>query len=459
VRTARRNPPTPVSAAGSRTTVEELQERLHVFEPRRLVERDADGGLVDAAQGLNFLAAAAACTRAAETFETVSVSKTGSAFTFAPAVRSPIARRSVRSFTRCAIFSGRPSVIDGIHRRHHGKQHLGVQMFDVALSRRMCCSRVPSARRIAGSPWASFETREPPGIWRLNASFVARKPACGPRSRAARRNAARSRRRRLREFARRAQQREREEIGCDDREGAGAWAVAKNFSNPWIEPVVSGYCTSTPTQFRGRRERPVVTDDDLDVERLRPRLHDVDRLRVAVSETKKVWCPSPPSLSRWHIIIASAAAVPSSSIEPLAISRPVRIADHCLEIQDRLEAACESLGLIGRVGGIPAGVFEDVALDDAGDVRGRSSRADERAENLVLRRDGRAARQARRFSLAAAGSFNGPRRMCAGTAASTSASSDGEPSAASKRGVSAASSPWWRGRRCREERADRAGKP
>ena len=27
---------------------------------------------------------------------------------------------------------------------------------------------------------------------------------------------------------------------------AAAWAVVKNFSKSWIEPVVSGYCTSTP---------------------------------------------------------------------------------------------------------------------------------------------------------------------------------------------------------------------
>ena len=43
------------------------------------------------------------------------------------------------------------------------------------------------------------------------------------------------------------------------------------------------------------------------------------------SETKKVRCSeAPPSLSRWHIIMASAAAVPSSSMEAFAISSPVR---------------------------------------------------------------------------------------------------------------------------------------
>ena len=43
------------------------------------------------------------------------------------------------------------------------------------------------------------------------------------------------------------------------------------------------------------------------------------------SETKKVrWAEVSPSLRRWHIIMASAADVPSSSIDALEISRPVR---------------------------------------------------------------------------------------------------------------------------------------
>src|SRR3546814_3110602 len=42
-----------------------------------------------------------------------------------------------------------------------------VQMLEVALSRRMCCSRVCSARRYAGRPAASTETpTRRPGSWR-----------------------------------------------------------------------------------------------------------------------------------------------------------------------------------------------------------------------------------------------------------------------------------------------------
>ena len=56
-----------------------------------------------------------------------------------------------------------------------------VQMLEVAFSRRMCCSRVCKVKRYAGLPSASTETpTSRPGSERLNASRVAMKAACGP---------------------------------------------------------------------------------------------------------------------------------------------------------------------------------------------------------------------------------------------------------------------------------------
>ena len=56
-----------------------------------------------------------------------------------------------------------------------------MQMFDVALSRRMCCSRVASAIRYAVCPWASTDTpMMRPGIWRTYAVRVAKNAAWGP---------------------------------------------------------------------------------------------------------------------------------------------------------------------------------------------------------------------------------------------------------------------------------------
>ena len=41
-----------------------------------------------------------------------------------------------------------------------------------------------------------------------------------------------------------------------------------------------------------------------------------------------------------------------------------QVADHRLEIQQRFEPALGNLGLIRRVLRVPAGIFQDVALDD-----------------------------------------------------------------------------------------------
>ena len=56
-----------------------------------------------------------------------------------------------------------------------------VQMFDVAFSRRMCCSRVCSAIRNARRFLESTDTpMMRPGACRTNASRVAKNAACGP---------------------------------------------------------------------------------------------------------------------------------------------------------------------------------------------------------------------------------------------------------------------------------------
>ena len=56
-----------------------------------------------------------------------------------------------------------------------------VQMFEVAFSRRMCCSRVESVRQKARLPRESVVwPTSRPGIWRMNFSRVAMMPANGP---------------------------------------------------------------------------------------------------------------------------------------------------------------------------------------------------------------------------------------------------------------------------------------
>ena len=63
----------------------------------------------------------------------------------------------------------------------------------------------------------------------------------------------------------------------------------------------------------------------------------------------------------------------SSSSEALAIVKRRQVGDHRLEVEQRLEPALGDLGLVGRVLRVPAGILEDVALDDRRRDRSRSS--------------------------------------------------------------------------------------
>ena len=61
--------------------------------------------------------------------------------------------------------------------------------------------------------------------------------------------------------------------------------------------------------------------------------------------------------------------------------------DHRLEVDERLEAALGDLGLVGRVGRVPAGILENVAGDHGRGSRPVETEADHRAEVAVLAGD------------------------------------------------------------------------
>ena len=87
---------------------------------------------------------------------------------------------------------------------------------------------------------------------------------------------------------------------------------------------------------------------------------------------------------RGSMVMASAAAVPSSSREAPARGRAVRSATICLEGQQRFQSALGDLGLVGGVLGVPARVLEHVALDDRRDQGVVVPHADAGAQHPVL---------------------------------------------------------------------------
>jgi hypothetical protein len=73
------------------------------------------------------------------------------------------------------------------------------------------------------------------------------------------------------------------------------------------------------------------------------------------------------------------------------------VGHHGLEVDQGFHAALGDFSLVGRVGGVPGGVLEDVAQDDAGDVGAVVALTDEVAHHLVLLRDGLEFGQCLRF--------------------------------------------------------------
>ena len=278
------------------------------------------------------------------------------------------------------------AVIDGIHRSHDREQHL--RRADVA--RRLVAADVLLARleREAISRAACGIVRdadEPAG--HLAFVFIARGEEGGVRSAEAERNAEA-----LRaadgdigaEFARRLEERERENIGGDDGERAGGVRVFDERLVVDDAPSVVGYCRSTPKIFVGKLKGFVIADDDFDAERLRARLHDLDGLRMAASRNEESVAPARDRVTERHRFGGGGGFVEQRGVGDIERGE---VGDHRLEIEQRFEPALRDLGLIRRVGGVPAGIFENVALDDRRDDAVGITGANEAADDFVFARD------------------------------------------------------------------------
>mmetsp|Transcript_26413 Transcript_26413/g.67197 ORF Transcript_26413/g.67197 Transcript_26413/m.67197 type:complete len:207 (+) Transcript_26413:2206-2826(+) len=121
-------------------------------------------------------------TLAASPTVMATVSKKGAEGVPWPSFLAPAASTHARPLTRAAMVL-RPSGpwYTAYSAAMLASSACAVQMLEVALSRRMCCSRVCIAMRSAGLPCASMDMpMMRPGIMRLYSSWHARNAACGP---------------------------------------------------------------------------------------------------------------------------------------------------------------------------------------------------------------------------------------------------------------------------------------
>ena len=211
-------------------------------------------------------------------------------------------------------------------------------------------------------------------------------------------------------------------------------------------PSVVGYWSSTPNSLRTERRRvsasPTIV---VDPARPRARLHDVDRLRMAARVDEEGRLPFLPArlVRHEHRLGRRRSLVEQRRVRDL---EPGEIDHHRLEVQQRLQPPLRDLRLIRRVRRVPAGILEDVPLDDRRRERVVVAVAEVRAEDPVLPRDG--AHRGQRLVLApaargwrAAGGGGSPRGSSRRSARRASRSR----AAPSISATSASLGPTWRG--------------
>ncbi len=190
------------------------------------------------------------------------------------------------------------------------------------------------------------------------------------------------------ELGGRTQQGEREQIGGDDAQRAGGVGGLEKRSeivntagrvgvlDEHAEDVARG----------GEVERAVIAGDDGDAERRGAGADDVDRLRVAFfGDEEHAAVHVFDAMAEHHGLGGSGAFVEEGGVGDVESGE---VGDDRLVIKQCFEAALGNLGLVGRVRGIPAGVLEDVTLDDGRRERVVVAHTDEAAEHLVLGGDG-----------------------------------------------------------------------
>ena len=183
------------------------------------------------------------------------------------------------------------------------------------------------------------------------------------------------------EGARRLEQGEGEQVGGDDRERVPLVGL---LDDPTRVADLSGR-PRVLHQHTGQRALGQtvgqVGDHHLDAHRLGPRAHHLDRLRqgVGVDDEGPVGLPVAPA-HQGHGLGGRGRLVQQRRV---GRGQTGEVTHDGLEVQQRLEAALRDLGLVRRVGRVPARVLEHVPLDDRGRDRARVAEADHRRPHGV----------------------------------------------------------------------------
>ena len=132
---------------------------------------------------------------------------------------------------------------------------------------------------------------------------------------------------------------------------------------------------------QARQGLPGAGHFDGDAQRPSPGLNDLDGLRMAITGHQEDRALAfDAALGQGHGLGSSCGLVEHGGI---GNGHATQVADHGLEVDQRLHAALRNFSLVGRVGGVPGGVLQDVAKDHRGRVRAVVALADIALEDLV----------------------------------------------------------------------------
>ena len=179
------------------------------------------------------------------------------------------------------------------------------------------------------------------------------------------------------------EQTEGERIGGGDRHAAGLPQPFRQIAVV-VDAAVGGRLLNQSREHALRVELAVVADLDLDAERLGAGADDFDRLRVAVLRHEETAPASLLGPAQGHRLGGGRGLIEQRGVRHLEAGEAC---DHRLEVEQGLQPALGDLRLIRRVGRVPAGVFQDVALDDRGRDAAVVAHADEAAQHLVAAGD------------------------------------------------------------------------
>ena len=177
---------------------------------------------------------------------------------------------------------------------------------------------------------------------------------------------------------------QRHEIGGHDSDGAGLMQ-GRDLGREVLHAAKCARVLENRAKDFRRIERAWIRHDHLDPQRRGAGLHHLDILRMAVFiDEKPGGFGFGQALCHGHRLCAGRRLIQKRRVRHRQAGH---IGHHGLKVQQRLQTALRDLRLIGRIGRVPGGVFQDIALD-----RGRGRRAviahtDERGHSHVLRPD------------------------------------------------------------------------